>query len=93
MRKEGRGEERNTTMHLIKIQILPMPVVLLTLACMNFVCTGSYSRFHSLWGLYDPSVSSSPPKLPRSPAETKWKCLTRLTKFEYSATAVGQVEA
>ena len=42
MRKEGRGEECDTTTHLIKIQFLPMLVVLLNLASMNFVRTDSY---------------------------------------------------
>ena len=42
MRKEGRGEERDTTMHLIKIQILSTLVVLLNLAHMKFVCADSY---------------------------------------------------
>ena len=47
---------------------------------MNFVCTDSCSRFLSLWGLYDRSVGSSPPKSFRLPAETSVKCLARLTK-------------
>ena len=76
MRKEGRGEECDTTMHLI---------VLLKLACMNFVHTDSYSRSQSLWGLYDPSVGSSLPKPPRSPAETKRKAFDYVQVFEYSA--------
>ena len=37
MRKEGRGKERATTTHLIKIHVLPTLVVLLNLAPMNFV--------------------------------------------------------
>ena len=85
MRKEGRGEECDTTTHLIKIQFLPMLVMLLNLASMNFVRTDSYSRSQSHWGLYDPSVGSSPPKPPRSPAETKWKAFDYVQVFEYSA--------
>ena len=73
MRKEERGEECDTTTHLIKIQILPMLDVSLNLACMNFVPTESYSRFQSLWGLYNPSIGSSLPKSPRLAAKTKWK--------------------
>ena len=39
MRKQKRGEEHDTTTHLIKIKFLPTPVALLNLARMNFVCT------------------------------------------------------
>ena len=70
MRKEERGEEHDTTTHLIKIQILLMLYRRITLACI-FVPTESCSRFQSLWGLYDPSVGSSLPKSPQLPAITK----------------------
>lgn len=58
--KRREREERDTTVHLIKIQILPMLVVLLDLASMIFVHTDSCSRFQR--GLYDPSIDGSPPK-------------------------------
>ena len=46
MRKVERGEEHDTTL----IKFLPMLVMLLNLACMNFVHTESCLRFQSLWG-------------------------------------------
>ena len=74
MRKEERGEECVTTTHFKFLPTLVM--ILINLACMN---SGCCLRFKSLWGLYDPSVGSSPPKSRQLPAEMK-------LKFEYSAT-------
>ena len=72
MRKEERGEERDTTTHLIKIQIFTHTSRATNI---NFVLTDTGLRFQSFWGLYDPSVGSS--QLKRS-----GKSLARLTKFD-----------
>ena len=71
MRKEARGEERDTTTHahLIKVQIFTHASRVTKFSTYGL----SYSGFQSLWGLYNPPVGSSPPRLPRSPAETKRK--------------------
>ena len=70
MRKVERGEERDTTMHLITIRIFTHAGCVTKLSTYESVCTYSYSRFQSLWGLYNPSIGSSPPKFP---TETKRK--------------------
>ena len=70
MRKEGRGKERATTTHLIKIHVFTH-ASRVTKFSPYYFCT--HSKWQSFLGLYDPSVGSRPPKPPRSLAETKQK--------------------
>ena len=81
MRKEGRGEERDMTTHLIIIPIFAHASRVTKFS--HFVCTDSYNFEIPV---YDPSVGSSLPKSPRSPAETKRKAAFDYVQvFEYPA--------
>ena len=70
MRREGRGKERAMTMHLINIHVFTHGSRVTKYSLYDLF---TYLRCQSLWGLYDPSVGSSPPKPPQPPDETKQK--------------------
>ena len=86
MRKERVKEERDMTTHSIKFEVIPTLVVLLNLASVIFICTGtySYSRFQNYWGFtIDPSVNSSSSKSPQLPAKKqRGKLLAMLLKSD-----------
>ena len=85
MRKEGIGEERDTTTYLIKIQIFTHASCVTTLYVQIAIRDSRAS--------VSPSVGSSPSKLPRSPAEMKWKASVQAQQVQILGCEAGQVMA